>query len=191
VYKNGRKSTPYWLLSVCASGLIINPHKSTLHYSGVQEEDLVPFKVIFPYKFVDLSAGFRYLGFYLKPANYRVEDWRWLIAKFEKRIGLWCHRWLSLGGRFVLLKSVLESLPVYWLAVAIIPTFVLNRIRQLMFNFLWSGSGAREHIHLCKWEIIAKPKSYGGWGVRNLHLFSRALAGEYLVALFDEGRHLA
>jgi hypothetical protein len=72
----------------CALGLIINPHKSTLHYSGVQVEDLVPFKVIFPYKFADLSVGFRYLGFYLKPTNYRVEDLCWLIAKFERRIGL-------------------------------------------------------------------------------------------------------
>jgi len=44
-----------------------------------------------------------------------------------------------------------------------------------MFNFLWSRNGKREHIHLCKWEIIAKPKSYGGWGVRNLYMFNRSL----------------
>jgi hypothetical protein len=85
--------------------------------------------------------------------------------KFEKRIGLRCHQWLYLGGRFVLLKSVLKSLLVYWLAVAIIHTSILNRIRQLMYNFLWSSSGERECLHLCKWEKIAKPKSFGGWGV--------------------------
>jgi hypothetical protein len=43
---------------------------------------------LFPYKFVELSEGFRYLGFFLKPTNYRVEDWHWLIQKYEKRIGL-------------------------------------------------------------------------------------------------------
>jgi hypothetical protein len=45
-----------------------------------------------------------------------------------------------------------------------------------MFNFLWSGSGATEHVHLCKWEDLAKPKAFGGWGVKNLFVFSRALA---------------
>jgi hypothetical protein len=75
---------------------------------------------------------------------------------------------------------VLESLPVYWLAVAIIPVSILNKIRQLMYNFLWSGSGARECLHLCKWENISKPKSFGGWGVRNIHLFGRALAANTL-----------
>jgi hypothetical protein len=90
---------------------------------------------------VELNEGFRYLGFYLKLTNYRVEDWRWIIQKFERRIGLWCHRWLSLGGRYVLVKSVLESLPVFWLAVANFPISVLNKIRRVMFNFLWSGGG--------------------------------------------------
>jgi len=56
--------------------LIVNQHKSTLHFSGVQQEDLVPYKAIFPYKIVDLSASFRYLIFYLKPTNYKVEYWR-------------------------------------------------------------------------------------------------------------------
>jgi hypothetical protein len=55
-------------------------------------------------------------------------------------------------------------------------TSVLTRIRQLMFNFLWSGSGAKDQIHLCNWEFISKPKPQGGWGIKNLPLFSRALA---------------
>jgi hypothetical protein len=87
------------LSSFChASGLIINPHKSTLHISGVPQEELFQYKDIFPFKVVDLSVGFRYLSFYLKPTSYKIEDWRWLIMKFEKRIGSLVSRWLSLGG---------------------------------------------------------------------------------------------
>jgi hypothetical protein len=154
---------------------MVNPLKSTLHHSGIQQEDLDSYKEIFPYKFADLTDGFRYLGYFLKPVNYKVEDWHWLIAKFEKRIGHWCNRWLSLGGRFVLIKAVLESMHVYWMALESILMSVLNRIRQLMFNFLWSGSSVKQHIHLCKWEIIAKPKIFGGWGIRNIYLFNRSL----------------
>jgi hypothetical protein len=136
------------------SGLCINPLKSTFHYSSLSEVDLLSLNAIFPYKFVDISEGFRYLGFFLKPTDYRFVDWLWILHKYEKRIGLWCYRWLSLGGRYILVKSVLESLPVYWLTVAIIPTTVLSRIRQLMFNFLWSRRGTKDQIHLCKWSLF-------------------------------------
>jgi hypothetical protein len=145
--------------------MLVNMTKSTFHYLGLQGEDLEIFKVAFPYNFVELSEGFRYLGYFLKTGNYKVEDWRWLIAKFEKRIGHWCNRWLSLGGRFVLIKVVLESQPVYWMALAAIPVSVLNKIRQIIFTFLWSGCSEKQHIHLCSWDFIARPKHLGGWGL--------------------------
>jgi hypothetical protein len=101
-----------------ATSLVVNLQKSTFHYFGIQQEVIDSFKDIFPYNFVDLSEGFRYLGYFLKSDNYKAEDWRWLISKFEKRLNLWCNRWLSLGGRYVLIKVVLESQPVYWMALA-------------------------------------------------------------------------
>jgi hypothetical protein len=71
--------------------------------------------------------------FILSQNNYRKEDWRWLLRKFDKCIGNWCYRWLSLGGRYVLSKSVLEILPVYWLSLSCIPKSVLNLIRRIFF----------------------------------------------------------
>jgi hypothetical protein len=75
------------------------------------------------------------LGYYLKPDRYKVEDWRWLIEKFELRINHWCNRMLSLGGRYVLVKAVLESLHVYWLALAHIPLSVLKKFDSWFFPF--------------------------------------------------------
>jgi hypothetical protein len=83
--------------------------------------------------------GFRYLGYFLKEEKLKFEDWRWLLSKIENKIGHWCNRWLSLGGRFILIKSVLESQSVYWMALAAVPNSVLNKIHQMIFDFLWSG----------------------------------------------------
>jgi hypothetical protein len=58
-----------------ATGLVINLQKSTFHYYGVQQEVLDSFKDIYPYNFVELSEGFRYLGYFLKYDNYKAEDW--------------------------------------------------------------------------------------------------------------------
>jgi hypothetical protein len=96
-----------------ATGMMVNLSKSTFHHSGIQGEILENFKEIAPYNFADLSEAFRYLGYFLKPDKYKAVDWRWLIAKFEKRISHWCNRWLSLGGRYVLIEAVIECQHVY------------------------------------------------------------------------------
>jgi hypothetical protein len=49
-----------------ASGLIINPSKSSVHHWGMSAADLSSLKSLFPYTFFDLSLGFRYLGYHLK-----------------------------------------------------------------------------------------------------------------------------
>jgi hypothetical protein len=169
-----------------ASGLQINATKSTLHYSGLTEVDIELYKNIFSYNFLEISIGLRYLGYFLKPDCYKVTDWHWILIKFEKRITHWCNRWLSLGGRFVLIKSVLESQAVYWMALAAIPGTILKRIRQLIFSFLWTSGSANKHLHLCHWESIAKPKSVGGWGLRNIFLFNQALASKSLWRVLSQ-----
>lgn len=36
-----------------------------------------------------LEDGIKYLGFCLKPNDYRITDWNWLIAKVERRVEIW------------------------------------------------------------------------------------------------------
>jgi hypothetical protein len=45
---------------------------------------------------------------------------------------------------------------------------------------LWSGIKEKEGLHLVKWNKIAKPKKEGGWGIKNIYLFGRALATKSL-----------
>jgi hypothetical protein len=59
------------------------------------------------------SKGFKYLGFNLKPNNYRKEDWSSLIRKVEARIAIWVNILVSRGKRLVLIKAVLESIHIY------------------------------------------------------------------------------
>jgi len=107
-------------------GLVINGTKSTFHQYGMTEHDLLPFKAIFPYSFLELDLGFKYLGFLLKTRAHHIEDWGWLLKKMEKRINNWCYRWLSLGGCFTLLKAMLVSQPIYWMSLTVVPCSVLN-----------------------------------------------------------------
>jgi hypothetical protein len=132
-----------------ASGLSINYTKSTTHYWGLNEAELSSLKDSIPFSFLDLIKGFRYLGYQLKPGASSSEDWRWLVAKFERKIGFWRNKWLSLGGCFTLVKSVLESLSIFWMSLERIPNKIINILRRLSFNFLWSGPSGKHRVHLC------------------------------------------
>jgi hypothetical protein len=132
----------------------------------------------------NLNDDFKYLGYYLKPGPSKSVDWSWLVAKFEKKIGLWCNKWLSLGGRLILVKAVLESLAVFWMSLEVIPKAILNKLCSLSYAFLWSGHKEKFHFHLCRWDLLARSKICGGWRLKNLPFFNSALiANTYRRAL--------
>jgi hypothetical protein len=161
-------------------GLQINEEKSTFHSVGLEEVGLTPYKEIFSYRFESIETGFKYLGFFLKPNCYKADNWRWLINKFEQRINHWCNCCLSLGGQLVLIKAVLVSQPVYWISMVVVPISVLEKLRQLIYTFLWSGCRENKCLHLCNWDSIARPKKDGGWGIKKISFFNKSLAAKSL-----------
>jgi len=52
------------------------------------------------------------------------------VEKLKKKIGLWVNTWLSLGGRFILVKAMLESQAVFWMSMELIPRQILNKIHK-------------------------------------------------------------
>jgi len=52
----------------------------------------------FPYQILEIKEGLKYLGFRLKPNDYKSADWMWLVEKIESRINVWYHRWFSRVG---------------------------------------------------------------------------------------------
>ena len=43
-------------------------------------------KVVFPLKMEPIEVSFKYMGDWVKPLDYIVKDWKWLVNKFEKRV---------------------------------------------------------------------------------------------------------
>ena len=115
------------------------------------------------------------MGHFMKPLGYKVKDWLWLIKSFERRIHHWAHKFLSLVGRLVLIRVVLSSMPVYWFALAHVPKSILNKLRKLIFDFLWDSSSDRKHYRLVDWQLLSRPFEFWGWGIKKLEWFSVSL----------------
>jgi len=56
-------------------GLTINPSKSSVHYWGLSNAELLPLQDSIPLSFINLSEGFTYLGFQLKLGASSSSDW--------------------------------------------------------------------------------------------------------------------
>ena len=149
-----------------ASGMIINMEKSCFLHNDLDVDTLNRISGFFPYKFEHINRGFNYLGYFIKPLGYLVKDWHWILEKFGNIIHHWTFRLLAIGGRLVLIKAVLTSLPVYWMDLVPVPQSILDKLRSMIFNFLWGSSAKNKKYHLADWYSLALPTSLGGWGIK-------------------------
>ena len=120
--------------------MIISLDKSSFLYNNVAEDIRLDIGRFLAYKMEYITLGFKYLGYFLKPLGYCVNDWKWLIQRYERKISHWAQKFLSMGGRLTLIQVVLSSIPVYWFNLAPIPVSVLNKLRSITFSFLWGSS---------------------------------------------------
>ena len=87
-----------------------------------------------------------------------------------------------------MVKLVLENVPVYWISLCKIPKSILHAIRCRVLNFLFSGSRDKSKFHLVWWDSVARPKEIGGWVIKNIEIFCKALAASDNVEIHTKYR---
>lgn len=145
----------------------VSTQKSSLLKFSLDEEFISKLKPVFPFQVLSLDFGLKYLGYCFKPNKYFKEDQNWIVKKLEKRISNQCSHWLSLEGRYILIKYFMKSILIYWLTLAKIPKSIVDRLRKIIFIFLWYSKEDRKKFHLVKWKktvLIGRkfPSNKGG-----------------------------
>jgi hypothetical protein len=122
---------------------------------------------------------FLYLGLPIGGDPRRLGFWEPVLSRIRSRLSGWGSRFLSFGGRLVLLKSVLTSLPVYAFSFFKAPSGIISSIDSLLINFFWGGGEDSRKTSWTTWNSICLRKEYGGLGVRQLREFNTALLGKW------------
>ena len=84
------------------------------------------------------------------------------------KIASWQNRLLSFGGKIVLIKHVLSSIPLHLLATVSPPKSILTAVERIFSNFLWGAvEGVAKH-HWIGWKELCAPREEGGVGFRSM-----------------------
>ena len=159
------------------SGLKVNFNKSLLVGVNITESWLSEAARVLGCKVGKIP--FMYLGLPIGGNPRRLKFWEPTVNRVKSRLSGWNRRFLSFDGRLILLKSVLNSLPVYALSFFKAPTGIISSIESLLNNFFWGGSEDCRKITWIGWKTLCSKKKHGGFGVRNLKEFNVALLGKW------------
>ncbi|XP_021979949.1 uncharacterized protein LOC110876077 [Helianthus annuus] len=110
------------------SGLRINIQKSIIYGVGKSLEEVKVEANVLGCKPGD--TPFKYLGIQVGANMNRIIKWEPVVNVFKKRLSKWKANVLSLGGRVVLIKFVLESLPTYYFSLYKAPVAVVTKAKN-------------------------------------------------------------
>ncbi|XP_078152638.1 uncharacterized protein LOC144547828 [Carex rostrata] len=153
------------------SGQKVGPEKSHIWYSkAVSESQQIIISQILQ---VPLGATTdMYLGAPIQTGRVTFD---FLIEKVSAKLQVWKSRLLSPAGRLVLIKAVLLSIPIYYMATTFLPQSVINTINGLVRRFFWGAGDKSRYLAYISWDTITKPKEEGGLAVRDLKAMNEAM----------------
>ena len=110
-----------------------------------------------------------------------ADNWRPKLEKLEKHLNLWKSRSLSLVGRSLIVNVLGISKLLYLSAVLCVPKWVISKINNLVWPFLW-GSRMETVSRMTCHQSLGK----GGLGIFNFQTKSDSLKLASLVSILDD-----
>ncbi|KAJ0522259.1 hypothetical protein HanIR_Chr10g0480351 [Helianthus annuus] len=114
------------------SGLKLSHSKSNLFGLEVGESSMIQMA-----NSINCKVGI--FGILVGANMNQIRHWTSIIDCFKARLSLWKTKTSSVDGRLTLLKSVLDSLPLYFFCLFKAPKGVLDKLDALRRQFFWGG----------------------------------------------------
>jgi hypothetical protein len=133
------------------------------------------------------TLPFAYLGLPLGISKPSLEHFLPIVKRVERRLcGI--ADFLDYGGKLLMVKYVLSSLPISFMACLDVPVTIKDQIEKYMRYFLWRKKNYEVQAKgsaLIAWTKICKPKDQDGLGVLQLDAQNKALMLKNLHKFFN------
>ncbi|KAK4268822.1 hypothetical protein QN277_022056 [Acacia crassicarpa] len=161
-------------LYCAASGQVINLDKSSIFFSANTPPAVI--SMVSDILKIPVTED---PGAYLGIPSIWGKTKQQAMAYIRDRVANKIHRWgqslLSFAGREVMIKAVIQAIPIYPMNCFKFLVITCKQINNLIVKFWWSGNADGGKTHWKAWDIMTSSKSAGGMGFRDLLSMNKAL----------------
>ncbi|KAL9674056.1 hypothetical protein QQ045_030323 [Rhodiola kirilowii] len=105
----------------------------------------------------------------------KKKHFRTVNDSVQKKLADWKYRLLSVAGMEGLIKSTVQSVPIFLMQYYKIPKSLNQSLQSAALRFFWGGKGESRVVHWLNKETLQKQKSLGGLGFKDPEMFNSAL----------------
>lgn len=129
----------------------------------------------------------RYLG---APWGCKLSDGQlhnYCLDQISERLRTWSTKILTFTGRVLLIKHVLQAIPIYHMMFIKTPMATKKKLEQIFKDFLWGfkKEGGRK-APLVAWTKLIRQKTNGGLGFKSVTTHSATLLSRWVLSTLDD-----
>ena len=117
----------------------------------------------------------KYLGLPTLIGKSKKQVFAEIKEKVGKKLSRWKEKMLSMGGKEILIKAIVQVVPTYTIGCFLLPKSLCEDLEGMMRNFWWGQRNQETKMAWVGWKKMCKAKRQGGMGFRNLQAFNLAM----------------
>ncbi|XP_037491283.1 uncharacterized protein LOC119369242 [Jatropha curcas] len=165
--KSAKQFKEFLQLYQRASGQLVNLSKSSFVCSS-QVTSAYRDKIHSILSITGKDLPFMYLGAPIYKGINRAQYCSYLLQKIDAKLKGWTKKFLSIGGRLLLIKHVLSSIPRHTLRAMSLPKSIIAILEKKFADFFWSSDTTIRRYHWLKYSRFCFLVEEGGLGLRSL-----------------------
>ncbi|XP_019090988.1 PREDICTED: uncharacterized protein LOC109128644 [Camelina sativa] len=157
-----------------ASGQQVNTRKSSLTF-GKRVSEPTKTHIRHVLQIHNEGGCGKYLGLPEQFGRKKIELFQFIIENVKGKTKGWNNKFLSQGGKEILLKAIAMAMPVYTMNCFKLPKGICEDIERIIAHYWWNSQHQGFATHWVAWDRMKYSKREGGLGFRDIDKFNDAL----------------